>query len=85
MKRGQTLIEKIAQRCSVNESSLNLTKSVYSGDFVAIRPAYCMTHDNTAAVLTKFKSYQTDQIKSPRQIVFTLDHNIQDKTEKVFF
>ena len=37
-----------------------------------------MTHDNTSAVLGKFKGLGVTRIHDPRQPVFTLDHNIQD-------
>eukprot|EP00668_Euglena_longa_P015159 GGOE01019210.1.p1 GENE.GGOE01019210.1~~GGOE01019210.1.p1 ORF type:complete len:683 (+),score=205.52 GGOE01019210.1:201-2051(+) len=42
-----------------------------------------MTHDNTGAVMQKFLSLQKGlRIKDPRQPVFTLDHDIQNTTEK---
>jgi homoaconitate hydratase len=40
-----------------------------------------MTHDNTAAVIKKFKAIGAEQIHDPRQPVFTLDHDIQNKSE----
>ena len=49
----QTLIEKIAQRYAVG---LDPGQEVHAGDYISIRPAYCMTHDNTGAVIPKFKS-----------------------------
>lgn len=43
-----------------------------------------MTHDNTSAVLLKFNSFfktkEERKIKNFAQPVFTLDHNIQDKS-----
>jgi homoaconitate hydratase len=41
-----------------------------------------MTHDNTGAVIPKFRSIGATRIDDPRQVVFTLDHNVQDKSEK---
>ncbi len=41
-----------------------------------------MTHDNTGAVIPKFKSIGAKKLFNPRQVVVTLDHNVQDKTEK---
>ena len=41
-----------------------------------------MTHDNTGAVIPKFKSIGATKLFNPRQVVNTLDHNVQDKTEK---
>ena len=42
----QTLIEKIVQRFAVG---LEDGATVHSGDFISIRPAHVMTHDNTGA------------------------------------
>ncbi len=41
-----------------------------------------MTHDNTGAVIPKFKSIGAKKLFNPRQVVNTLDHNVQDKTDK---
>jgi len=75
----QTLIEKIAQRFAVN---LLPNQIVQSGDYITIRPAYVMTHDNTGAVIPKFKSIGATKLANPRQVVITLDHDIQNKDEK---
>ena len=74
----QTLIEKIVQQHAVG---LELGHVVKSGDFISIQPAHVMTHDNTGAVMGKFKSIGASKIANPRQPVFTLDHNVQDKSE----
>jgi homoaconitate hydratase len=76
---AQNLVEKIAQRYAVG---LEKGQTVRSGDFISIQPAYVMTHDNTGAVIPKFKSIGAKKIANPRQPVFTLDHNVQDKSEK---
>jgi homoaconitate hydratase len=75
----QTLIEKIAQKFAVG---LDLNHEVHAGDYLSIKPAYVMTHDNTGAVIPKFKSIGATQLFNPRQVVVTLDHNVQDKSEK---
>ena len=72
---GQTLIEKIVQRYTVD---LDAGKMVYAGAFVMIQPAYVMTHDNTGAVIPKFRSIGAGKIAIPRQPVYALDHNVQD-------
>jgi homoaconitate hydratase len=41
-----------------------------------------MTHDNTGAVIPKFKSIGAKKLADPRQVVLTLDHDIQNKSEK---
>lgn len=75
----QNLIEKIAQRFAV---SLEAGHEVHSGDYLSIHPAHVMTHDNTGAVIPKFRSIGAKKIADPRQPVFALDHNVQDKGPK---
>ncbi|MEE9431180.1 MAG: aconitase family protein, partial [Melioribacteraceae bacterium] len=76
---SQNLIEKISQKFAVGLEENQLVKS---GDIVSIQPTYVMTHDNTGAVIPKFKSIGATKLANPRQVVHTLDHNIQDKSEK---
>lgn len=76
---SQTLVEKIAQKFAVG---LDPKHEVHAGDYLSIKPAYVMTHDNTGAVIPKFKSIGAKKLFNPRQVVNTLDHNVQDKTEK---
>ncbi len=76
---SQTLIEKIAEKYAVG---LEPGQKVHAGDYLSIRPAYVMTHDNTGAVIPKFKSIGASRLANPRQVVHTLDHNVQDKSEK---
>lgn len=76
---SQNLIEKIAQEFAVG---LEENQMVKSGDIISIQPAHVMTHDNTGAVIPKFKSIGATKLANPRQVVHTLDHNIQDKSEK---
>lgn len=52
-----------------------------SGDYVSLRPWRTMTHDNSHAVIQKFRALGAAAIHDPEQIVFTLDHDIQNKTE----
>src|SRR6185369_13302207 len=48
---------------------------------VSIRPHRVMTHDNTSAVMSKFKGIGAKKVSNPHQIVFTLDHDIQNQDE----
>jgi homoaconitate hydratase len=73
----QTLVEKIATRYAVGLARGQL---VHSGDFVTIRPKHVMTHDNTGAVIPKFKQIGATKIHDPRQPVFAIDHDIQNVT-----
>ena len=76
---GQNLVEKIAQKYAVGLEPGHLVKS---GDYLSIQPAYVMTHDNTGAVIPKFKEIGATAMANPRQPVFALDHDIQNRTEK---
>ncbi|KAI9093101.1 mitochondrial Homoaconitase [Phlyctochytrium arcticum] len=78
--RPQNIIEKVVQRYAVDLPSPE--HRVSQGDFVSIQPEHVMTHDNTAAVMSKFQSIGAAQFRNPRQAVFTLDHDVQNKTEK---
>ena len=78
-KMPQTLVEKISQKYAVG---LDKNHEVHSGDYLMIQPAYVMTHDNTGAVIPKFKSIGAKKLFNPRQVVHTLDHDIQNKSEK---
>lgn len=76
---SQTLIEKIAQKFAVG---IDPNHEVHSGDYLMIQPCYVMTHDNTGAVIPKFNSIGAKKLFNPRQVVHTLDHNVQDTSEK---
>src|SRR5687768_18384745 len=60
----QTLVEKIATMYAVG---LEPGQLVRAGDFVTIRPKHVMTHDNTGAVIPKFKQIGATKIQDPRQ------------------
>src|SRR5688572_24848719 len=77
---SQTLVEKIATRYAVG---LAPNQVVRAGDFITIRPKHVMTHDNTGAVIPKFKQIGaggTQKIHDPAQPVFAIDHDIQNIT-----
>ncbi|KAH8587463.1 hypothetical protein B0O99DRAFT_665371 [Bisporella sp. PMI_857] len=77
-KVPQTLTEKIVQKYSLG---LAPSKSVLSGDYVTLSPHHCMTHDNSWPVALKFMSIGATKIHDPKQIVMTLDHDVQNKSE----
>ena len=77
----QTLVEKIATRYAAPES-LKPEQRAYAGDFVNICPKHIMTHDNTSAVMSKFKAMGMRKIHNPRQPVFAIDHDIQNTTSQ---
>ena len=75
---GQTIVEKIAQAHMAEGPK----RPLRAGDFLSIRPKHVMTHDNTAAVLKKFKAIGVKKVLDPRQPVFALDHDIQNTSEQ---
>lgn len=75
----QTLTEKIVQKYAVG---LPEGKFVKAGDYVTISPHHCMTHDNSWPVALKFMSIGASELKDPKQVVMTLDHDVQNKSEK---
>src|SRR5258708_18858889 len=74
---GQTIVEKIAQKHMTEGPA----RPLRTGDFLSIRPHRCMTHDNTSAVMSKFKAIGAQGIFNPKQLVFALDHDIQNRDE----
>src|SRR5258708_13259541 len=76
---GLTLVEKIAAR---HADGLPEGTVVRAGDFISIRPRHVMTHDNTGAVIPKFKQIGATKIADPAQPVFAIDHDIQNVTPK---
>jgi homoaconitate hydratase len=73
----QSMVEKIAQSHMAEGPS----RPLRSGDFLSIRPHRVMTHDNTSAVMSKFKGIGAKKIHDPKQLVFALDHDIQNQDE----
>ena len=73
----QTIVEKIAQTHMTEGPS----RPLRAGDFLSIRPHRVMTHDNTSAVISKFKGIGAKKIHDPQQLVFALDHDIQNQDE----
>ncbi|KAI0024399.1 hypothetical protein F4780DRAFT_725347 [Xylariomycetidae sp. FL0641] len=74
----QTLVEKIVQSYSVG---LAPGKKVKAGDYVTLAPHHCMTHDNSWPVALKFMSIGASKLHDNKQVVMTLDHDVQNKSE----
>ncbi len=75
---SQTVVEKIAQAHMTEGPG----RPLRTGDVVSLRPRHILTHDNTAAVISKFKSLGASSILDPSQPVFVLDHDIQNRSEE---
>lgn len=73
----QNLTEQIVQKYAVGQ-----TGTVRSGNYVSIRPQHVMSHDNSWPVATKFMGIGASKIKDNRQVVMTLDHDVQNKSDK---
>jgi len=74
---GQTIVEKIAQAHMTEGPN----RPLRTGDVITLKPRHILTHDNTAAVMSKFQSIGARTIHDPRQPVFALDHDIQNTSE----
>ena len=74
---AQTIVEKIAQ----SHMAEGPNRPLRAGDFLSIRPDHVMTHDNTSAVMKKFKAIGARRVHDPAQPVFTADHDIQNTEE----
>ena len=77
---GQTIVEKIAQSHLAEGSGSGA--EVKAGAFVSLRPDHILTHDNTAPVMGKFASLGAGKVHDPRQPVYALDHDIQNRSEE---
>src|SRR5262245_29873020 len=73
----QTITEKLAQ----SHMAEGPNRPLRTGDFLSIRPHHVMTHDNTSAVVSKFKGMGAKKLHDARQLVFALDHDIQNQEE----
>jgi len=74
---GQTITEKIAQQYMTEGPA----RPLRPGDVISLRPRHVLTHDNTSAVMKKFRAIGADRIVDPRQPVFALDHDIQNTSD----
>ena len=74
---AQTIVEKIAQAHMADGPK----RPLRAGDFLSVRPFHVMTHDNTSAVMSKFKAIGAKKVYDPKQLVFALDHDIQNREE----
>ena len=73
----QTMVEKIAQ----SHMTEGPNRPLRAGDFLSIRPDHVMTHDNTSAVMKKFKAIGASRIYDATQPIFAADHDIQNREE----
>jgi homoaconitate hydratase len=82
MIHALTAVERIATRFSPGRSE---EYPVRTGEIVMIRPRHVMTHDNTGAVIPKFREIfraagMDAKMHDASQAVFAIDHDIQNVT-----
>ncbi len=71
---GKTLAEKILGR--------KAGKEVSAGEVVTVSPDYCLSHDNSAAIIGEFKKLGVERVKAPEKLVIILDHIVPAADEK---
>ncbi len=74
---SQTVVEKIAQAHMTEGPD----RPLRAGDVISLKPRHILTHDNTAAVMEKFKAIGAQVLYDRGQPVFALDHDIQNTSE----
>jgi homoaconitate hydratase len=65
VENPQTLVEKIAQQYAVG---LAPGKKIKAGDYIALAPHHCMSHDNTWPIAKKFLDIGASKIHNNRQV-----------------
>ncbi len=71
---GQTFSEKVLSR--------KAGRVVRAGEVVTVSPDYCLSHDNSAAIIGEFKKIGVPRVKNPDSIVIILDHIVPAADEK---
>jgi len=57
-------------------------RPVQAGEVVTIAPDYCLSHDNSAAIIGEFKKIGISRVKAPGKIIIILDHIVPAADEK---
>ena len=75
---SRTHVERIVERHAVG---FQAGRPPHTGDAVWLRPDRLMTHDNTSAVLARFRAMGGTRVARPENCVIALDHDVQNRTE----
>jgi homoaconitate hydratase len=75
---SRTHVERIVERHAVG---FQAGRPPRTGDAVWLRPDRLMTHDNTSAVLARFRAMGGTRVARPENCVIALDHDIQNRAE----
>ena len=73
-----TFVESVVARHAVGRST---SRDPRPGDVVWLRPAKLMTHDNSSAVLARFRTMGATRVLDPSRCVIVLDHDVQNRSE----
>src|SRR5262245_53358223 len=73
----RTFVEAVVEK---HACGAPLKRPPRAGDVVWLRPERLMTHDNTSAVLKRFRSMGGLRVAEPEQCVIVLDHDVQNRT-----
>jgi homoaconitate hydratase family protein len=71
---GKTLSEKILGH--------KAGQAVSAGEVVTVAPDYCLSHDNSAAIIGEFKKLGLARVKAPQKLIIILDHIVPAADEK---
>jgi homoaconitate hydratase len=73
---GRTFVEIVVEQHAAGRPLLRAPRP---GDIVWLCPKKLMTHDNTSAILARFRSMGASRVADPSRCVIVLDHDIQNK------
>ncbi len=79
VNRPSTFVEAVVEK---HACGAPMTRAPRPGDIVWLRPAKLMTHDNTSAILARFRSMGATRVAVPEQCVVVLDHDVQNRSAK---
>ncbi len=71
---GKTLSEKILGH--------KAGKPVQAGEVVTVSPDYCLSHDNSAAIIGEFRKIGVPRVRAPEKLIIILDHIVPAADEK---
>jgi len=71
---GKTLSEKILGH--------KAGKPVQAGEVVTVSPDYCLSHDNSAAIIGEFRKISVARVRAPEKLIIILDHIVPAADEK---
>ena len=69
---GKTFAEKVLGRAAGHEVS--------AGEIVIVRPDFCVSHENGAAVVKTFRKFSVPSVFDPSRIVLVMDHTVPAAT-----